>query len=89
MNQELHPPEVMRSPFGRGWTAVRAGFDEAGAFELWIGKHFPTYAQAEEAAQDWEVRMPSTHPLEELHDAVPSQPKKPSNQSNQERNKKP
>jgi hypothetical protein len=77
MIHELHPPEVMRSPFGGLWTAVRAGFDEAGAFELWIGKHFPTYAQAEQAAHDWEVRMPSTHPLEELPDAVLPETKQP------------
>lgn len=57
----LIPPEVVPAPFGRpGWTVVRGGRDERGAFEQWIGQMYPTYAEAEQAAQQWEQRQPST-----------------------------
>ena len=57
---ELHPPEVVPAPRG-GWTAVRVGFDERGAFECWVGENFPTREQAKAAAREWEEREPSTH----------------------------
>lgn len=38
---------------GRGWTVVRAGEDEKGAFEEWIGEFFPSYEEAEAAAKGW------------------------------------
>ena len=37
----------------RGWTVVRAGEDEKGAYEEWIGEFFPSYNEAEEAAKGW------------------------------------
>jgi len=55
----LHSPEVVPAPRG-GWTAVRVGFDERGAYECWVGANFPTRQQAEAAALDWERREPST-----------------------------
>jgi hypothetical protein len=55
----LHPPEVVPSPRG-GWTVVRAGFDERGPFECWVGEHFPTREEAHVAARAWEEREPST-----------------------------
>ena len=56
----LHQPEVVLAAFGRGWTVVRGGRDEGGAFELWVGENFPSHEQAEAAALDWECRSPST-----------------------------
>lgn len=55
----LHPPEAVPAPRG-GWTAVRAGSDERGAFECWVGEIFPTREQAKAAALEWEEREPST-----------------------------
>jgi hypothetical protein len=65
MTTLLNPPEIVRAPTGRGWTAVRGGRDELGNFEAWIGQHFPTYAEAEAAALAWEIREPSTNQPEE------------------------
>jgi hypothetical protein len=56
----LHQPEVILAACGRGWTVVRGGRDEGGAFERWVGENFPTHEQAEVAALDWERRSPST-----------------------------
>ena len=56
----LHQPEVVLAALGRGWTVVRGGRDEGGAFELWVGENFPSNEQAEAAALDWECRSPST-----------------------------
>ena len=56
----LHQPEVVPAALGRGWTVVRGGRDEGGAFERWVGENFPTHEQAEAAALDWERRAPST-----------------------------
>jgi len=55
----LHQPEVVLAAL-RGWTVVRGGRDEGGAFERWVGENFPTHEQAEAAALDWERRAPST-----------------------------
>ena len=55
----LHPPEVVPAPRG-GWTAVRVGSDDRGAFECWVGENFATHQQAEQAARAWEQREPST-----------------------------
>ena len=55
----LHPPVVVIAP-RVGWTVVRAGEDERGPFECWIGRSFEGRGQAEEAAQAWEEREPST-----------------------------
>lgn len=55
----LYPPEVVPAPRG-GWTVVRGGTDERGAFECWVGTNFSTHQQAEAAALDWERREPST-----------------------------
>ncbi len=38
---------------GRGWTAVRAGEDEKGPFEQWIGDFFPDRDAAVAAALKW------------------------------------
>jgi hypothetical protein len=54
----LHPPEVVPAP-GHGWTVVRGGCDERGAFECWIGRSFADHRQAEVAAIAWEKREPS------------------------------
>jgi len=54
----LHPPEVVPAP-ARGWTVVRGGRDERGAFECWIGRSFTDHRQAEVAAVAWEEREPS------------------------------
>ncbi len=54
----LHPPEVVPAP-GHGWTVVRGGCDERGAFECWIGRSFADHRQAEVAAIVWEEREPS------------------------------
>ncbi len=54
----LHPPEVVPAP-GHGWTVVRAGRDERGAFECWIGRSFIDHRQAEVAAVAWQEREPS------------------------------
>jgi hypothetical protein len=54
----LHPPEVVPAP-GHGWTVVRGGCDERGAFECWIGRSFADHRQAEVAAIAWEEREPS------------------------------
>ena len=54
----LHPPEVVPAP-GHGWTVVRGGRDERGAFECWIGRSFAEHRQAEVAATAWEDREPS------------------------------
>jgi hypothetical protein len=56
----IHQPEIVPAAFGRGWTVVRGGRDEGGAFEQWVGENFPTHEQAEAAALDWERRAPST-----------------------------
>lgn len=55
----LHPPEVVPAPRG-GWTAVRVGFDERGAFECWVGENFATRIEAMVAADLWERREPSS-----------------------------
>ncbi len=55
----LHPPEVVPAHRGKGWTVVRVGFDERGAYERWVGANFATRQQAEAAARDWEGREPS------------------------------
>jgi len=54
----LHPPEVVPAP-GHGWTVVRGGCDERGAFECWIGRSFAEHRQAEVAATAWDEREPS------------------------------
>jgi hypothetical protein len=54
----LYAPEVVPAP-GHGWTVVRGGCDERGAFESWIGRSFAEHRQAEEAAIAWEEREPS------------------------------
>jgi hypothetical protein len=54
----LYSPEVVPAP-ARGWTVVRVGRDERGAFECWIGRSFADHRQAQEAATAWEEREPS------------------------------
>jgi len=54
----LYTPEVVPAP-GHGWTVVRGGRDERGAFECWIGRSFTDHRQAEVAAVAWEEREPS------------------------------
>jgi hypothetical protein len=60
----LYAPEVVPAP-GHGWTVVRGGCDERGAFECWIGRSFAEHRQAEAAATAWEEREPSALEEEE------------------------
>lgn len=60
--KRLLEPEIVPAAFGRGgWTVVRGGHDESGAFQDWIGTNFPDYALAEVAALEWEKHEPTTH----------------------------
>jgi len=50
---KLHEPEIIRSINGLGWTVVRYGRDESGAFQEWIGENFDDFEEAQNAAIYW------------------------------------
>jgi len=50
----LHEPEIIRAVNGMGWTVVRCGRDEKGAFQEWIGENYSSYEDAKNAARFWD-----------------------------------
>ena len=49
----LHEPEIIRAVNGVGWTVVRCGRDEEGAFQEWIGDNYSSFFDAEQDADLW------------------------------------
>ncbi len=54
----LHEPEIIRAVNGLGWTVVRCGRDEEGAFQEWIGENYEFYEEAQKASSLWENKKP-------------------------------
>jgi hypothetical protein len=50
----LHEPEIILAVNGVGWTVVRCGRDEEGAFQEWIGMNYSSFFEAKQAADLWE-----------------------------------
>jgi hypothetical protein len=55
----LYEPEVIPAINGKGWTIVRVGRDDKGAYQDWIGQDYANYEDAENASIAWEQRLPS------------------------------
>lgn len=55
----LYEPEIIPTINGKGWTIVRVGRDDKGAYQDWIGQNFENYEDALNASCDWENNFPS------------------------------
>jgi hypothetical protein len=55
----LYEPEVIPAINGKGWTIVRVGRDDKGAYQDWIGENYESYEDALNASTGWEEKIPS------------------------------